>query len=114
MYCWPRHVACNFLRQRQGAGQPAAGSAARVLLGWREAAANHTGTMAGPGNGDADAAAAVPFRLPPPFAGTAPHCTAEYCINERGYKIVQLWQEIPALAPLYTEFETGERPPASC
>jgi hypothetical protein len=49
----------------------------------------------------------VPYRVPPPFAGTAPHCTAEYCINERGYKIMQLWQEIPALAPLYTEFESG-------
>ena len=57
--------------------------------------------------GSADAAAAVPFRIPPPFADTPPHCTPEFCINERGYKIVQLWQEMPALAPLYTEFESG-------
>ena len=57
-------------------------------------------------------AAAVPFRIPPPFADTHPHCTMEYCINERGYKIVQLWQEIPALAPLYSEFESGTCSPS--
>ena len=47
----------------------------------------------------------VPFRAPPPFASARPHCTATYCINERGYKVVQLWQEFPALAPLYSRFE---------
>ena len=31
----------------------------------------------------------------------------EYCINERGYRVVQLWQELPVLAPLYSEFESG-------
>ena len=54
-----------------------------------------------------EGAASVPFRVPPPFADTPAHCTMEYCINERGYKIVQLWQEIPVLAPLYSEFESG-------
>lgn len=47
----------------------------------------------------------VPFRVPPPFASEQPHCTPQYCINERGYKTSQLWQEFPVLAPFYTKFE---------
>jgi hypothetical protein len=48
----------------------------------------------------------VPHRIPPPFAEQTPHCTPDFCINERGYKITQLHHEFPALAPFYTRFET--------
>ena len=38
----------------------------------------------------------------------------EYCINERGYRVVQLWQELPVLAPLYTDFESGRHCTVCC